>query len=198
MIDAYPLQWPPAWPRTQKPQRSQFKTPLAAARDELKSELRRLGATNVIISTNIIVNLDGTYRSKQRVPEDRGVAVYFKLHGEDQCFPCDRWMHVEDNLHAVALSIGALRGLERWGAKEMVNAAFRGFKALPASAIVTPYTARPWQDVLEIDQDATLDEINTAYRRRARQVHPDAGGSQQEFETLTRAYDQAKKLRESK
>ncbi|WP_219466911.1 DnaJ domain-containing protein [Rhodococcus qingshengii] len=98
----------------------------------------------------------------------------------------------------MALSIGALRGLERWGAKEMVNAAFRGFKALPASAIVTPYTARPWQDVLEIDQDATLDEINTAYRRRARQVHPDAGGSQQEFETLTRAYDQAKKLRESK
>lgn len=195
MIDSYPLTWPSAWPRTEQPQRSSFKTPLVAARNELKSELRRLGATDVVISANVIVNLDGTYKANQRVPEDRGVAVYFKLNGEDQCFPCDRWLQVQDNLHAVALSVAALRGLDRWGAKEMVNAAFRGFKALPATAIVTPYTAKPWHEVLRVMPDATMEEINVAYRIQSKKVHPDAGGSQSEFETLTRAYNEARSAR---
>lgn len=195
MTEAYPLQWPMAWPRTERPKRSAFTTSLAAARDEVRSELRLLGARDVVISTNIITNLDGTYRSKQRVPEDRGVAVYFTLDGEDQCFPCDRWLQVEENLHAIALSIGALRGLERWGAKEMVAAAFKGFKALPASAIVTPYTAKPWHEVLEVSTDASREMIDASYRVQAKKLHPDLGGSQAEFEALTRAYEQAKAVR---
>lgn len=191
MIDAYPLQWPAAWPRTERPQRAAFKTPLAAAREELRTELRRLGATNVVISTNIIVNADGTYRSKQRVPDDRGVAVYFKLRGEEQCFPCDRWSQVEDNLHAIALSIGALRGLDRWGAKEMVNAAFRGFKALPASAIVTPFTAKPWHEVLEVSPTASAETIRAAYKSHLLKAHPDQGGTATQFQIVQNAYKQS-------
>jgi len=192
-IDAYPLQWPAAWPRAEKPQRSAFSTSLAAARDEVRRELRLLGATDVVISTNIITNLDGTYRAKQRMPEDRGVAVYFKLNGEDQCFPCDRWLWVEENLHAIALSIEALRGLERWGAKEMVAAAFKGFKALPANAIVTPYTAKPWHEVLQVAPDASREMVEAAYRVQAKRLHPDLGGTQADFEALSRAYEQARK-----
>lgn len=195
MIEAYPLQWPTAWPRTERPKRSAFTTSLAAARDEVSTELRLLGAREVVISTNIITNLDGTYRSKQHVPDDRGVAVYFKLDGEDQCFPCDRWLDVAENLHAIALSIGALRGLDRWGAKEMVAAAFRGFKALPASAIVTPFTAKPWHEVLGVAPDASREMVDAAYRVQAKKLHPDLGGSQVEFEGLTRAYEQAKAVR---
>lgn len=191
MITAYPLQWPSAWARTEKPQRAQFKTSLAAARDELKTELRRLGAKNVVISTNIIVNIDGTYRAKQSVPEDRGVAVYFTLNGEDQCFPCDRWTNVNDNLHAIALSITALRGLERWGAKEMVNAAFRGFKALPASTIVTPYQARLWYEVLEVSPTASPEIVKAAYRQKLLKHHPDQGGELRAFNEVQKAYKEA-------
>ncbi|MBV1778714.1 J domain-containing protein [Paeniglutamicibacter sp. ABSL32-1] len=191
MNDAYPLQWPAHWPRTEKPQRSSFKTPLAAAREELKTELRRLKATNVVISTNIIVNQDGTYRSKQRIPDDRGVAVYFNLAGEAQCFPCDRWLQVEDNLHAVALSIHAIRGLERWGAQEMVNAAFRGFKALPAQTIVTPYQARLWYDVLEVSPTASPQIIKAAYRQQLLKHHPDQGGELAAFNEVQKAYREA-------
>ena len=36
-------------------------------------------------------------------------------------------------------------------------------------------------DVLGVDAAATVDEINAAYRRRAKDVHPDTGGSAQEF-----------------
>lgn len=192
MIDAYPLKWPTAWPRTTRTQRSAFKTSLAAARDELRAELRRLGATDVVISTNFIVNLDGTYKAKQRVPEDRGVAVYFKLNGEDQCFPCDRWQYVEDNLHAIALSIYALRGLERWGAKEMVNAAFRGFKALPSAIVTAPpdRLKREWWIVLGIAQDADPAEVKQAYRRAQATSHPDAGGSDADFQEVQAAYEE--------
>jgi hypothetical protein len=191
MIVAYPLQWPSAWPRTEKPQNSMFKATLAASRDEVHTELRRLGATNVVISTNIITNLDGSYRSKQSVPQDRGVAVYFKLNGEDQCFPCDRWFYVEDNLHAIALSIGALRGLERWGAKEMVNAAFRGFKALPSSTIVTPYQSRLWYEVLEVSPNASSEVIKAAYRQMLLKHHPDQGGNVASFHEVQKAYKEA-------
>ena len=191
MIDAYPLQWPTAWPRSTIRQGSAFKKPLAAARDELYNELRLLGATNVVISTNIITNLNGTYRTKQSVPDDRGVAVYFKLNGEDQCFPCDRWQYVNDNLHAIALSIGALRGLERWGAKEMVSAAFRGFKALPASSIVTPYQSRVWWDVLEVSQNASPETIKAAYRSLLLKNHPDQGGDERKFHEIQKAFQEA-------
>lgn len=191
MIEAYPLQWPQAWPRATKPQTSQFKASLAASRDEVKRELRLLGASQVVISTNIIINQDGTYRSKQRVPEDKGVAVYFKLNGEDQCFPCDRWTAVEDNLHAIALSIEALRGLDRWGAKEMVAAAFQGFKALPAASIVTPYQARVWWDVLEVSQNASPETIRAAYRSLLLKNHPDQGGDERKFHEIQKAYEEA-------
>ena len=36
-------------------------------------------------------------------------------------------------------------------------------------------------DVLLVDQNATLDEIKLAFKRRALQVHPDKGGSKEEF-----------------
>ncbi len=137
------------------------------------------------------MNVDGTYRAKQRVPEDRGVAVYFKLNGDEQCFPCDRWSQVEDNLHAVALSIAALRGLERWGAKEMVNAAFRGFKALPSSTIVTPYQARLWYDVLEVQPSASAEVIKAAYRQKLLKHHPDHGGQVSAFNEVQKAYKEA-------
>jgi hypothetical protein len=96
------------------------------------NEIRKLGSKQVVISSNLELRNDGLPRASQRAPTDQGVAVYFNLNGRSQCFPCDRWTTVEHNLWAIAKSIEALRGLERWGAKTMVDAAFRGFQALPA------------------------------------------------------------------
>lgn len=180
-IESYPLHWPPGWPRTRRPQRANFRigrkdtwsqsgASLAASRDNLLAELERLGAKNVIISTNIPVRRDGLPYAKAREPEDSGVAVYFQLKGEEKCFPCDRWNRVADNLHAIGLSIGALRGLDRWGASHMVDAAFRGFKALPQGP--------QWWQVLGLERESADEEqIRAAYRQKARERHPDVGGS---------------------
>jgi len=189
MIEAYPLQYPAGWSRSQTQQISKFgRYTFEQMRTEVLRELKLLGATDVIISSNLRLRQDGYPYSGQRQPEDTGIAVYFKLEGQDQCIPCDKWHRVEDNMRAIAKTIEALRGIERWGAKEMVNAAFRGFKALPEATIVTPYQARAWYEVLEVSQNAGIDVIRAAYRAKLKIVHPDVGGSSEEFMELEKAY----------
>jgi hypothetical protein len=178
---AYPLAWPPGWPRSRTPEQSKFRVTMPSALSGLKDELRRLGAKNVVISSNVTL---GASR-----PKDTGVAVYFQYEGDATCIPCDRWNKVEDNVHAIAKTIEALRGIERWGAKHMIKAAFRGFEALPAPG------ARPWRDVLELRDQISVnrDHVEEAYRRLALERHPDKGGSEDMMAELNAARDQARK-----
>lgn len=192
MIDSYPLQWPAHWPRTNRPQRhGSMSRRFGQNRDDVLRQIALLGGREVVISSNLQLRRDNLPYAGQAQPEDRGVAVYFKLNGEDQCIPCDKWDNVEQNLRAVALTVEALRGLERWGAKEMVNAAFRGFKALPASAIVTPYTAKPWHEILEVSPTASTETIRAAYKAHLFKAHPDQGGSTERFQAVQNAYRQS-------
>lgn len=133
MTEAYPLHWPPSWPRTIIKAPANFaETSAWRSYNDINEEIRRLGGKNVIVSSNLTRNRDGSISSVQRKIYDPGIAVYFDLDGQPQCFPCDRWDKPEHNLRAIVKSIEALRGLERWGAKTMVRAAFKGFQALPA------------------------------------------------------------------
>jgi hypothetical protein len=196
MIDAYPLTWPSSWPRSYSQKKSQFGIfSFERTRVDVLTELRRLKATDIVISTNLMLRKDGYPYSGQRQPEDVGVAVYFKLNGEDQCIPCDKWHKVEDNMRAISKTIEALRGLERWGAKEMVNAAFRGFKALPASGEATKSNQKLWYEVLQVAPTADWEIIEAAYRRLLHKVHPDKGGNIADFQELQNAFKQAKEAR---
>lgn len=42
---------------------------------------------------------------------------------------------------------------------------------------------------LGVDPDATAQQIQEAYRSKARKHHPDAGGSKEEFQTILEAYE---------
>lgn len=192
MIDAYPLQWPAAWPRTKQPQSARFDTTFARARGKLLSELSLLGARDVVISSNIELRRDGLPYANSRQPEDVGIAVYFLLNGEQQCIPSDKWNRIEDNLQAIRKTVEALRGLERWGAKEMVNAAFRGFKALPETIIMGEHTAKAWYEVLQVSQNADKEVVEAAYKRLLHKVHPDVGGSDFAFQEVQAAWKQYK------
>ncbi len=101
---------------------------------------------------------------------------------------CDRWRTVDANLRAIGLNIEAIRGMERWGVNDAVDRAFRGYKALPESVIVTPYTARPWHEVLEVSPTASPEVIRAAYKQQLLKHHPDHGGDQASFEEVQRAY----------
>jgi DnaJ-class molecular chaperone len=76
----------------------------------------------------------------------------------------------------------------------MVNAAFRGFKALPEAIIVGAGTARAWHEVLEVSPSCSLPVAEAAFKRLARLKHPDGGGSDREFIELKTAWEQAKEI----
>jgi len=44
-------------------------------------------------------------------------------------------------------------------------------------------------DVLGVDRSTSADELKRAYRRKARESHPDAGGDEEQFKALTHAYE---------
>lgn len=190
-IEAYPLTWPPGRPRTPLHQRtwSKFKTGFGRARDQCLGEIRALGGRQPIISTNLPLRLDGLpYANARAADGDAGVAVYFTYKTRSMCFACDRWAKIEDNMHAIALTIGALRGVARWGTGDMMEAAFTGFAALPAPGQTQ---ARGWMEVLEVGQGVTLEKAKENYRKLSAVRHPDRGGSHEAMSELNWAWAQA-------
>lgn len=213
-ITRYPLCWPAGRPRTPgyKRERSKFhkqtrrpsahleghtviereRVDLGAARDELLAELARLGARDVILSTDLRLRGDGLPYASQRQPDDPGAAVYFRHKGREFAFACDRWTRIEDNIVSIAKTIEALRGIERWGTGEMVEAAFTGFTALPAAQVAI----RRWWEVLGVAAHFSTEEVQAAYRRLVMEHHPDRnGGDDRAMKEINHAYEQFKRER---
>lgn len=101
--EAFPLTWPQGRARTKFRESAVFKASFAKTRDEIVNEVRLLGATGLILSTNIPLRRDGLPYAGTAQPEDPGVAVYFTYKKRQMCFACDRWRKVEDNMRAVVL-----------------------------------------------------------------------------------------------
>jgi hypothetical protein len=195
-VEAYPLTWPTGWKRTNYRTGSKFKTSFTRARDLVFDELRRMGATKPILSTNLTLRRDGLPLANQRNPSDPGVAVYFQYkpsgapynaQPKTMVLACDSYLKIEENIYAIAKTIEALRGIERWGASDMMERAFTGFAALSSSS------ERHWRVVLGIADSSTLTAqvIDEHFRVRAPYCHPDTGGSHEAMTELNRARREA-------
>lgn len=203
-IQAYPLQWPPGWPRKQSYQRSRAKFGKGERRyssdggsswmdkkglsvldgvTRVLGELGRMGVRrdDIVISTNIPTRLDGLPRGDARVPSDPGAAVYWRKGKDTRCMAIDRYDRVQDNLAAIAATLEAMRAIERHGGAEILDRAFTGFVALPAP--------EQWFTILGVSANATRAEIDTAYRRLAATHHPDRGGDGQAMARINAARD---------
>lgn len=180
-IEAYPLTWPVNRPRAQRVERARFLTALGAAINHVRREVELLGGQRLVISSNLPLRKDGLPVSRAGSISDVGVAVYFDLKKKPMCFACDRWDKVEHNMQAIAKTIEALRGIERWGSGQMVQQAFTGFVALPAPE-------QPWQ-VLGLSSHATRAEVEAAYKKLAALHHPDRGGDSQQMARINTARD---------
>lgn len=206
MSTNYPLSWPIGWPRTNvnSRKRAQFgktekvsygtggstynskkELTVAAAMPRLFSELNRLKATAIILSTNVETRVDGFPRSDRRAPDDPGVAVYFKLDGKDRVLACDKWDRVADNIAALAAHIDAIRRQDRYGVGSL-DRAFAGYAALPAPK-------SNWRFVLGFGHDykPTIAEVQKKYRQLIFVNHPDHGGSDETMSKLNAARDHA-------
>lgn len=193
-ITAYPLTWPVGWKRTERSKitksrfgKSYWNPPTTYEATQLVlTELRRLGARDVIISSNVELRNDGLPRSGQKDPSDAGVAVYFQLNKQPRVLACDKWKSPGENLHAIALHISALRGQERWGVGTLEQA-FTGYASLPAK------TGQHWTEILGLPLSASVEDINRQYRHLVitKGAHPDHNGDAEEFHRLTEARDAA-------
>ena len=185
--DAFPLCWPVGFARTKEPQWSRFKITLYKAFRALEDELRKLGAKNIIISTDVPLRKDGAPYSNYRL-DDNGVAVYFDLLGESNVLCCDKWKKVEENMYAIAKTVEAMRGIDRWGVSDMLKRMFIGFQALPEFA---GGLTSSWYDILGVPDTASKDDIKAAYREKAKILHPDnqETGDEEKFKELAKAYE---------
>lgn len=193
--DRYPLAWPEGTPRAITRRPAAF-APLSAAQGlrEVQDELNRLGARTMVITTN--------YASGSVGP-DPGAAAYWTIMERGVLVPhviaCDRWQQLGHNLHAIALSINALRGIDRWGAVRREQA-FAGFRELPAGAGAAPGStpvARPWREVLGGGFPIGISEADlfaiakSRHRRLIAEQHPDRGGDPAMAAALNQAMDEA-------
>ena len=133
-----------------------------------------------VISTNIELRLDGLAYARRKDPDDPGIAVYFEYKGKQMVFACDRWDRVRDNVRAIQKTIEAVRGIERWGASDMMERAFTAFEALPPPS---------WRQALGVEPGATRDDVKSHYRKLVKTHHPDRGGDLDQWHRISQAYE---------
>ena len=189
-VPAWPLAWPEGWKRTTYRTAAPFfkkrgdrreNISISEAVGDVEAELRLLKAgRDYVISTNVKPTLRGAYTSITHDKGDPGAAVYFTLRDQGRCLACDRFTRVPDNLVAIAKHIEAMRMSERYGIGTL-DQAFAGYAPRLQSSTLE------WWLVLGVPPFASRDQIEAAYRAKARVAHPDAGGSEQEMARLNAA-----------
>lgn len=172
----YPLQWPQGYKRMPShhfPQNSgrfggRETLTFAKARNSLLEELKRIGAKDVIISSNHRVSRDGVVVETTNI-KDHGVAVYFERKGKRLAMARDGFNNTAGNMRSLALAIEGLRQLERHGGAEMMEKAFTGFAALPDPNYVD------WRATFGFKSDQSVTEamVQQRYRELAKQLHSD-------------------------
>lgn len=190
-IQSYPLTWPDGRKRTPLRDRhhnNSWKQGTQRYRQHLLEQLEKMRVERVIISTNKPLRLDGHFRADSPEPQDGGVAIYFDYKKKPMCLACDKYFTVEDNIHAIGLTLEAIRSIERNGSTDLMEQAFKGFTALPEQS------SESWREILDLQQPRpTADEIESAFRKLVHIHHPDKGGDAEKFHQIVLARENARK-----
>lgn len=183
-------------PRTRYPRSSQFKATWGSTLKLLKRELGYLSAKGITVLLDVDerhIRQDGYPYANARARSPAVVLMFDSKHGF-QRYPCDTYDRWDDNMRAIALSLEALRSVNRWGVAKH-GEQYKGWGRLPARATATmdlqaaaaflaaaagePYTA---DGVIAVSSSAGM-----AYRAAAKKLHPDVGGGPREWAALQEA-----------
>jgi hypothetical protein len=116
---------------------AQFKANYLNTLDLLEYELGKLRASNVVIQIadpeqHRRMRNDGSMTMADKYwPTKPGVILMFESPKGNISMPCDRYNHWRDNLRAIALSLEALRAVDRYGVTRG-NEQYRGWAQLEA------------------------------------------------------------------
>ncbi len=199
----FPLSWPAHKPRTppRERQRGQFSSgakriTMPGACSKLELEVQRLGGVYPLLSSNYETKMDGSPRLDRGSPTDPGVCLYFQMHGKPYAMACDTYTEAAQNIAAIANHIEATRRIARYGVATAAEA-LQAFTALPPPA--SGPVKRPWHEVLGVPADigslmhSTIAKgaISASFKEKARDIHPDRGGTTDQMAELNRARDEA-------
>lgn len=185
------------WPgeQTKNRQWSRFDTPWNQTLELLDRELRHLGAKNVIFQIALreedFRRTDGQPRANANAAHPRVILAFDSKFGPLK-YSTDTYADFQANVRAIAVSLEALRKVDRHGVSKR-GEQYTGWKALPPStqpAMSTEGAARfleRWGDVPHEAILANPASLHGAYRNATKRLHPDAGGDTEKFQMLQEA-----------
>lgn len=157
-------------------------------------EADHLGARLLVLQVDVTlgeIRRDGMLRANARAGHP-GVRVSFESRHGPLTYATDRYDRWQDNVRAIALSLGALRAVDRYGVSKS-GEQYRGWTAISAGPAMTVEAA---VQLLVAFGNGTPREIVTsaaarrlAYHAAIRKHHPDVGGDPDTFRRLTAARD---------
>lgn len=188
------------WPgeRAKYRKDAQFRAKYPQTLDLLEYELSKLRARDTIIQVDNLTTADirnDGWPKGSWCPRGgwQGVVVSFDSPKGAMSFPCDRYTEWQDNLRAIALSLEALRTVDRYGVTRG-NEQYRGWAKLEsgngnkgkmdrdaAARFIESLTGYP---LGPNPQKRTVSEICRDLRI---EHHPDRGGSHETFVAIGQA-----------
>jgi hypothetical protein len=184
------------WPTepTKYRQRSKFDSTYSQTMDLLQKELAHLNAKEVFIHLFLgfgQIRQDGQPYADSK-PTQPGVILSFKGKHGDTMMPCDHFDHWRDNLRAIALSLEALRKVDRYGCAKK-GEQYVGWKQLPdplaKAASVLVRHSRLGQSTI------TRENFDAIWRAATQNTHPDRGGSADDFRAVMEARETIKQAK---
>lgn len=189
-----------------------FHSSIDATLKLLRRELDLIGAEGIVLEldyTRLDLRVSDGWPKTDARPKSPRVVVSFHLPGVGPIrYPCDTYASWHANVRAIALSLEALRAVDRHGVTTGKREQYRGFTALPpgrdgGAEYMSPEEAAglliTWDPTLgdRVSADAlpsllelmtTIPEFAAGVARRAlAAVHPDSGGKRDDFERAERA-----------
>ena len=187
------IDWPAGFDRTPAADRERnrsFEATIADTTSDLATELDRMNVDEWRASTAS----GGAYTKSNGLPkhnanpDDPGFVLYWKIDGQQHAIACDDSPRLRDNMRYCYKWINETRMRSNrpveTGESEFATA------RLPSGNEDTVAADPPAHVVLGVNRDASPAEVEAAYRETAREVHPDAGGSDEAFKRAKRAKDE--------
>jgi hypothetical protein len=194
-----PLVWPTGWPRSPFRTQGNFRTTKygdwsgntihsANFHDGVRricDEFQKMSVSHerFTITTDFHVENGKILSPESAEQDDPGVAVYWLTSGGEKCIAIDRYTTWADNLCAIAATLSAFRTISRHGGSEVLDRTFVG--------LLTEPDTESCFDILGVDEHASREEIESAYRRLAMRHHPDRGGTSKDMQRINAAREEA-------
>lgn len=173
--------------RTRDPQRSRFASHWNTTLDDISSEIEKLGASTWVLQIDIRegdLRINGEMRVNAS-PASPAIRVTFTgVKAGPLTFACDTYDKWQDNVRAVAMTLRALRAVDRYGAARS-SEQYRGWQAISSRpATMTREQAAEfiaeWSGVPGLTGPRLLSSsigavaaVTSAHRQAAKRTHPD-------------------------